>query len=211
MTIPRIPSYPMPRAESFPANKAPWQVDWQRSALLVHDMQRYFLSFYGDDSPLRRELIDAVARLLRLCRAKGLRIIYTAQPVHQSPEDRGLLSELWGPGIDNAPELKDIAFEIGPEDGDVVLDKWRYSAFERSPLAELLQEWGKDQLLICGVYGHIGCLMTAAAAFMRDIKPFLVGDAIADFSLEDHMAALRYTATRCGNVVSMRELTRHDL
>lgn len=201
----------MPRAESFPANKAPWQVDWRRSVLLVHDMQRYFLSFYGSDAPLVRELLDTVARLLRLCRAKGVKIVYTAQPARQSPEERGLLNELWGRGIDHAPELKDIASEISPQDGDVVLDKWRYSAFERSPLEELMRQWDKDQLIICGVYGHIGCLMTAAAAFMRDIKPFLVGDAIADFSLEDHMAALRYTATRCGNVVSMRELLQHEL
>ncbi len=48
---------------------------------------------------------------------------------------------------------------------------------------------------------HIGCLLTAAEAFMLDMQAFLVGDALADFSQEEHEMALKYATGRCAKVV----------
>jgi isochorismate hydrolase len=60
--------------------------------------------------------------------------------------------------------------------------------------------------LICGVYGHVGVLMTAVDAFSNDIQPFLVADAVADFSAEFHRLALTYAAQRCAMVVTTKEV-----
>ena len=88
------------------------------------------------------------------------------------------------------------------------MTKWRYSAFQRTDLREKLREWGRDQLLITGIYAHIGCLMTAAEAFQQEVRAFLVADGVADFSLEDHRMALSYAAKRCGVVDSTRHLAQ---
>jgi bifunctional isochorismate lyase/aryl carrier protein len=41
---------------------------------------------------------------------------------------------------------------------------------------------------------------------MRDIKPFMVADALADFSRDEHLMALNYVAGRSGRVVMTDDL-----
>lgn len=207
MTIPKIAAYPMPQPASFPANRTEWRPDPRRAVLLIHDMQRYFLRFYDADTPLMTALVGNLVRLRDWARANGVPVVYTAQPREQPPDDRALLNDMWGPGltvVDAA--LQEVVAELTPGPEDVVLTKWRYSAFKRSDLLERLQTLGRDQLVIGGVYGHIGCMVTAADAFMSDIQAFLVGDAIADFSEADHRMALQYVATRCGAVIATDSL-----
>ncbi|MCL2892933.1 isochorismatase [Brenneria tiliae] len=210
MSIPKLNSYPLPSAEALPDNKVSWPLETARAALLIHDMQRYFLNFWGENSPLTARLIDNIAHLKNFCRQRGIPVFYTAQPNNQSAADRALLNDMWGPGLNNYPEQQKITDALTPEGADTVLVKWRYSAFVRTDLEQRLRDAGRDQLIICGVYAHIGCLTTANDAFMRDIKPFMVADALADFSLEEHMMALRYSAGRCARVVTTDQLVADE-
>lgn len=169
-------------------------------------MQQYFLNFWGENSALIKQVVENIANLRRYCKQQGIPVFYTAQPNQQSDEDRALLNDMWGPGLNKHPEQQAVTAALTPDEDDTVLVKWRYSAFHRSPLQEILQESGRDQLIICGVYAHIGCLTTAIDAFMRNIQPFMVADGLADFSRDEHLMALRYTAGRCGRVVTTASL-----
>ncbi|WP_407316192.1 isochorismatase family protein [Pseudomonas sp. nanlin1] len=193
--IPFIPAYPMPSSAELPVNRANWAIDPNRALLLVHDMQRYFLKPFA--APLRDELISNVALLCQRSRRSGVPIAFSAQPGGMTTEQRGLLNDFWGPGMKVDPEDRKVVDELEASDADWMSPKWRYSAFFQSGLLDRMRAAGRDQLVICGVYAHIGVLSTAIESFTNDIQTFLVADAVADFSEQDHQLALKYASQRC--------------
>lgn len=206
MSIPRIASYPMPDTAKLPAQRLDWQPDASRAALLIHDMQNYFLDFFDVSAEPIPTLVANLVALRERCDELGIPVFYTAQPGQQTPAQRGLLTPFWGPGITAKPEQAEVFAPLAPKPHHHVLDKWRYSAFQQSPLKTLLEQAGRDQLIIGGIYAHIGVLMTAGEAFMRDVHPCLVADALADFSPERHAMALEYVAATCGSLSSTADL-----
>ncbi|MFD7732305.1 isochorismatase family protein [Kitasatospora phosalacinea] len=202
--LPRIEPYPLPGDADLPPSTAAWTADPARAVLLVHDMQRYFLRPLPD--ALRTALVDNLAGLVAHARGAGMPVAYTAQPGDMTEGQRGLLADFWGPGMRTSPEDRQITEELAPAAGDWLLTKWRYSAFFNSELAELMQRHGRDQLILCGVYAHVGVLITAVEAFSRDVQTFLVADAVADFSWEHHRMALTYAAERCASVTTSRSV-----
>jgi isochorismate hydrolase len=202
MGIPTIEPYRMPVPRELPANTASWRIDPRRAMLLVHDMQKYFLSMFPQGTAPVSDLVDNVARLRDRFDALGMPIGYTAQPGSMTVEERGLLQDFWGPGMTADAEHRAIHDRVAPPAGSPVFTKWRYSAFQRTDLLAFMREHGRDQLVICGVYAHVGCLMTANDALAHDIEAFLVADAIADFTPEYHRLALDYAAERLSVVLS---------
>jgi trans-2,3-dihydro-3-hydroxyanthranilic acid synthase len=167
-------------------------------------MQRYFLKPFPDS--VRDELVRNVALLRGRCAALGVPVGYTAQPGDMSDEERGLLKDFWGPGMRKTPADRQVVDELAPAPGDWTFNKLRYSAFFRSSLLESMRESGRDQLIVCGVYAHVGVLMTAVDSFTNDLQTFLVGDAVADFDADYHRKALEYAAERCAVVVTAKEV-----
>jgi isochorismate hydrolase len=204
--LPTIERYPLPTGADLPTAIPQWAIDPDRAVLLVHDMQRYFLDPFPE--PLRREVVDNVARLRDRCAALGVPVAYTAQPGGMTTSQRGLLKDIWGPGMRTTPQDREVVPEVAPVAGDWVFTKWRYSAFFNTELLERMRAGGRDQLVVCGVYAHVGVLATAIEAFSNDLETFLVADAVADFSATEHRMALDYAARRCAVVTLTDEVLR---
>ncbi|WP_028596505.1 isochorismatase family protein [Paenibacillus assamensis] len=206
MALPTILPYSMPLESELPKNKVAWTVNPNRAVLLIHDMQQYFIdAFTPEQSPVV-ELIANIQKLRAYCAEQGIPVVYSAQPGGQTIEQRGLLQDFWGSGINDGPYQKTFVDAVAPNEQDILLTKWRYSAFQKTNMTELMREQGRDQLMICGIYAHIGCLLTACEAFMQDIQPFFIADALADFSEEKHRMALTYAAERCAVTITTDRL-----
>ena len=206
MSIPPISPYAMPGAADLVPSAVDWRPDPARAALLIHDMQQYFVGFLPRGQSPTTELVGNIARLRSAARAAGMPVVYSVQPGGMSRAERGLLHDLWGPGMSRDPRERSVVPALAPARGDHVLTKCRYSAFFRTGLADLLTALGRDQLVVCGVFAHIGCLLTAGDAFSYGIQPFVAADAVADFTREEHLMALRYAARRCAVTMTTTRL-----
>lgn len=201
MSLPPSIDYEAPALADLPVSRAEWALEPSRAAILVHDLQRYFLRPYAEGCPAIAQAVARTADVLAAARAAGVPIFYTAQQGNQDQVRRGLQRDLWGPGMQAIPEHTEIIDAVAPRAGERVLTKHRYSAFAHNDLADDLAAAGRDQLVITGVYAHIGIAATALEAFQREIHPFVVADAVADFGADQHALALRQIASCCGVVL----------
>ncbi|MGD8165400.1 isochorismatase family protein [Pantoea sp. FN0307] len=185
-----------------------WDLKVNRSALLIHDMQRYFVQALPDE--ISSSVINSIEKILRWARNNSIPVFYSAQPGDMTPEQRGLLNDLWGPGMRTMEEDRQIIAQLTPKTNETLLTKWRYSAFYHSPLADMLKELKRDSIIITGIYASVGISATAVEAFTRDIKPFVIADAIADFTQAGHQQTLNHLADNCARVVSINEVLSSD-
>lgn len=194
--------YQLPGTECLQYNRVQWQVTPKRAALLIHDLQKYYLKplMGGDERPGKR-LIENIKAVKEACIATHIPIIYTVCTPCERVEQRGLLYDFWGGGMTNTVDNVEIVDEVKPDNSrDLIIVKHKYSAFYNSNLADTLKALKTDQLIITGVYSHIGCMATALDALMRDIQVFFVGDAVGDFSLSFHMSSITTVGNCCGQI-----------
>lgn len=158
MAIAKIADYPMPDIKGQIVNKVKWNIKKEDAILLIHDMQIYFTDAYDKSGSLYRTLVENIRNIRLECKKYNIPVVYSAQPEGQTLEQRGLLYDFWGTGIPSGMNKQEIIDELTPADEDVRITKWRYSAFENTELSDLMEKWGKHQLIITGIYAHIGCL-----------------------------------------------------
>jgi bifunctional isochorismate lyase / aryl carrier protein len=193
----RIQPYAIPTTECLDFNKVEWPVNPLETALIVHDMQNYWCDFFVDSTLL----VNNVTSLVHAAREAGIPIIYTKAEVPQHVTARGLGLQMWGPGLAapgvtaTDPEIIDC---IAPRSNDYLIEKIRYSGFFETDLEKILGRINRRHVAICGVFAHHGVMLTCADAYMRNIKASLIIDAVADYTVEDHMFTAKYVSEVCG-------------
>lgn len=208
MAIDKIMDYPIPEIDGIIQNKVSWDIVKKDVVLLIHDMQVYFTDAYDQNGKMYQIMVNNIKRIKEECKKQDIPVVYSAQPEGQTIEQRGLLLDFWGKGIPSGKGKQDIINELNPEQDDILLTKWRYSAFENTDLEELMKKWGKRQLIITGIYAHIGCLTTSVSASMKNIKPFMVSDALGDFSEIKHKMALEYVSNLSGFIINTETILK---
>jgi ureidoacrylate peracid hydrolase len=194
-------------------------IDPVRTALLVVDLQNVFME-PGQPmaNPHALDIVPNVNRLTAAVRAARGRVVWTRHAV----TDRGpgalpawqlAAEELESPAMQafiagSFGHALHASLDVAP--GDLVIDKYRYSAFSRnsSDLDAVLRAAGVDTVIVAGTMTNVCCETTARDAFMLDYKVLVVPDAMAAPTDEEHNAALLNLSAFFAHVADMEEIVR---
>ena len=159
-----------------------------RSALLILDMQKYFLDENSHAYiPSALPIIPKINKLAEAYHEMHQPVILTRHL--NTREDAHLMARWWKDVITEKDELSEIVPELTIPDA-IIIKKTQYDAFYRTPLEEILQEKGVSQLVITGVMTHLCCETTARSAFVRGFTVFFPIDGTATYNEDFHRATL---------------------
>ncbi len=171
-------------------NHAGMVFDVGKSALLVVDMQNYFLSENSHAFiPSADAIIDNVNLLTDFFSTRNRPIIFTRHiDSAESPGGLSPMEKWWNGKISNDDRLSGISGKIHTEKGDILV-KNSYDSFRNTGLKTRLQNEGIRQLVITGVMTHLCCETTARTAFMEGFEVFMPFDATATGNLDFHISS----------------------
>ena len=163
-----------------------------KTALLIIDMQKKWISDSKTLYPPMRMAVDLINKLREVWADSGLPIFYVTL-VHE-PDGSTLSrfdSKLWNIRGSIDAEIID---ELKPKANERVLIKHRYSAFFETELASTLRKEGIDSCVITGYQARACILATALDAYQLDFEAHVVENAILDTNeaqLNFHLATFR--------------------
>lgn len=189
--------------ESFrrrhPARFAP-----SRSALLVLDMQTYFLKPSSHAYiPSALAILPGIKALTQSFYGYNLPVIFSRHL--NTPEDAGQMAIWWRDLIAAESPLSEITPELDTSMGDIV-QKCQYDAFQATSLEKTLRDRGVSQVVICGVMTHLCCETTARSAFMHGFEVFFTVDGTATYTEAFHRATLLNLAHGFATLVLVRDI-----
>jgi nicotinamidase-related amidase len=190
----------------------------ERTALLIVDMQYSDASadqafnvamdriYPGSVDYFNRrneaKTIPAIARLLEGARARGIRPIYlTIGAEHRDLREFPARTRHWLKDVEQRSGVHDIFWkgapwfairdEIAPLDGETVINKTTFGAFNGSNIDDVLRDLGIESLVITGISTNHCVETTARDAADRGYGCVIVDEATADYDDEAQEASLR--------------------
>jgi nicotinamidase-related amidase len=178
-------------AHIAPFNTHRMQLERDKSALLVVDMQRFFLDPLSPTFTCGGlAVIPQVQRLIGAFRAAGRPVIFTRHVHHPGRLDAGIMGWWWGGMCFEGTPDSEIHPDLAPLPQEKQILKHRYSAFYNTDLETVLRCLDIEDLVISGIMTNMCCESTARDAYYRDYRVFFPADATGSIIEEMHVASL---------------------
>jgi gluconolactonase len=190
------------------------KLDASRCAMLIQDLQNDVMidggAFAETGSPehaKEQNVVANVAALAAACRAKGIPVIHVwyvvepgapglklNAPLFQGVKDtNGLVRGTWGA----AP-----AEGLEPQDGDLIVEKMRMSAWQGTRLQNLLDGLGRDTVIVTGAWTNMSIEHTARTGADMGYAMVVPEDGCSTMNADWHNASINYALQNVSTVTS---------
>jgi len=190
----------------FYSSKREFNFDIQKAALLIVDMQDFFLNPKSHAYlPAVEAIIDPIKKLHNEFKKNNRLVIFTKYGLTTSSLESTIMDKWWGDSLKISDPLAklDARFDVK---NAIVLEKSTYDCFKDTSLLDLLVENNCKQIVIAGVATHLCCETTARSAFCFDFEVFLPIDCLATYTEELHLNTLKAASHGFGIPVTSNEL-----
>jgi len=207
-------------------------IDPRRTAVITIDCQRSHLDLAVATMPVSPQaaatVVAATARLLRFARGCGMSVVHVLSQNRILPKGQpeALCNPFWAavershhsliPDRDSNVGRHNLVGtvqtqlmpELGPEPGDVLVDrKRRISIYRDTDLDLTLRELGVDTVVLAGVDTSTSVLCAAFESLNRDLRTIVVSDCVQSLFGDDlHFFGLQNVARCLGWVLTVDEL-----
>ena len=186
----------------------PLALDSQKTALVLIDLQQGIIGrpVVPHSGPT---VLQNATRLAARFRALGATVVLVRVAFHRDLKDF-LDVPVDEPSVFNPnslpPNWFELAPELGPLPGDIVITKHQWGAFYGTELDLQLRRRNVRTIVLGGISTNIGVESTARNAYELGYAQVFVEDMMASFSAEMHEFAVKNIFPRIGNVRSTEEV-----
>jgi biuret amidohydrolase len=199
------------------AEPEPIALDLSTTALLIIDMQRDFMEpggfgeTLGNDVSRLATAVKPISAMLAAAREMGMLVVHTREghlpDLSDAPPakvERGAPSlRIGDPGpmgriLIRGEAGHDIISELYPLDSEIVIDKPGKGAFYATELGDVLQKYGIENLLVCGVTTEVCVNTTVREANDRGYRCVVISDGCASYFPEFHEMGLKMIKAQGG-------------
>ena len=177
----------------------PWKLRPEKAALLVLDMQNYFLDPTSHAfTPSAPAIIPNINSLVEMAGQQKMPVIYTRHL--NDAENAGRMDKWWRDLVAEGSWESEICkafgglFEEegkrGPSERKEIV-KHQYDAFYGTDLEDYLRSKRIEQVIITGVLTNLCCETTARSAFVRGFEVMFPIDATVAYNREFHLGTFR--------------------
>jgi ureidoacrylate peracid hydrolase len=191
--------------------------DPAHTAVLVIDVQNDFCASgghtevnLGKDVSDCQAVVGPINRLTATARRAGIPVIwvkadydraYLSRPIRAKQAARGIktaycVSGSWGAAF----------YEVAPQDGDIVIEKHRHSAFVGTELEQILRDRGIQTLVVTGVQTHVCVESSLRDGSARGYYIVVPKECVGSFDRALHEATLRCIDLHFGEVATTQDL-----
>lgn len=188
------------------AGSREYKVDVKHMALLVVDMQNYFLDPEEHAFiPSAPTILPNILALMESCKALGIPVILTRHI--NNMRNAGLMGKRWSELIrekDPRSELNEKIITAGGE----IIHKSQFDAFYDTQLEKRLRAAEVKQIIMSGVMTNMCCETTARSAFIRGFEVIMPVDATAAYNYEFHLATFLNMAYMFSTPINTKALIK---
>jgi gluconolactonase len=195
------------------------KLDPSRCALIIQDLQNDVIieggAFAESGSPQHakeQNVVENVKSLAAACRSKGIPVLHVWYVVEPGAAGLKLNAPLFNGVKDTGALVRGTwgaapAEGLEPQEGDVVVEKMRMSAWQGTKLENLLDGLGRDTIIVTGAWTNMSIEHTSRTGADKGYAMVVPEDGCSTMNADWHNASINYALQNVATVTSCAAVT----